>query len=186
MPQGSRRLRPTFRIDKSRLFAGMTARRFSTGLFRSGSADCVSRHAPGHPGELRCVACCPRLAARPTHEQQSDPDPPEDAFRHASRENVRCRSRPCVPMTMRSAPEDSTFSRRIVGFVAVRIDGSAKSIFEILLLLRGCRIDQRRTDGLREQTSAVLSRSRASARCRPQGSGHSENSCITTWAAFVA
>jgi hypothetical protein len=35
------------------------------------------------------------------------------------------------------------------GFVAVRIKGRAGSICEALLILRGCRIDQRRTDGFR-------------------------------------
>jgi hypothetical protein len=45
------------------------------------------------------------------------------------------------------------------GFVAVRIEGRTRSIFEVLLILRGRRIDQRRTDGFRERTSSVLSRS---------------------------
>ncbi len=45
------------------------------------------------------------------------------------------------------------------GFVAVRIDGRTRSICEVLLILRDCRIDPRRRDGFRERTSSVLSRS---------------------------
>ena len=64
----------------------------------------------------------------------------------------------------------------VAGFVAVMIEGRATSICEVLLILRGCRIDQRQTDGHRERTSSVLSRSCASVRFQPEGSGHSEKS----------
>jgi hypothetical protein len=45
------------------------------------------------------------------------------------------------------------------GFVAVGIEGRRRSICKVLLILRDRRIDQRRTDGFRERTSSVLSRS---------------------------
>lgn len=45
------------------------------------------------------------------------------------------------------------------GFVAIRIEGRTIAVCEVLLILRGRRIDQRRTDGFRECTSSVLSRS---------------------------
>jgi hypothetical protein len=50
-----------------------------------------------------------------------------------------------------------------IGLVAVRIEGRPRSLCEVVLILRGCSIDQRRTDGFRERTSSVLSRSCAQA-----------------------
>ena len=50
-------------------------------------------------------------------------------------------------------------TKNSLGFVAVRLKDRARSIREVLLMLRVRRIDQLRTDGFLEHISSVLWRS---------------------------